>query len=60
MAGRGGYRPRITPVEPLPGIAAKHPGQCDRCNGPIARNDRIVFVRGHAIHCRCASGADDE
>ncbi len=57
---RAAYRPSIMPLPPAPGIAAKHPGQCWTCDGPIFRNDRIVFRRGHAIHTRCAPGADDE
>jgi hypothetical protein len=45
--------------DPLPGLAAKYAGLCWRCDGPIAIGDRIAFHRGHPIHVRCASGADD-
>lgn len=45
---------------PLPGIAARFPSDCPRCPDPINVDDRIVFVRGRAIHVGCASGVDDE
>jgi hypothetical protein len=46
--------------DPQPGIAAQWPSHCPRCDEPIHRNDRVVFVRGRAIHVACANGADDE
>jgi len=49
-------RPSILPRDPAPGIPATHPGQCARCSGPIIRGERIAFVRGAAVHCRCLGG----
>lgn len=47
-------------TDPQPGIPAKYDDVCVRCGEPIARNDRIVFLRGRPIHCGCASGSSDE
>jgi hypothetical protein len=50
---------RVT--DPKPGIVAQWSSECPRCGEFIARGvDRIVFVRGNAIHIGCASGASDE
>ena len=49
-----------TGVDPQPGIAAKFPGSCARCDEGIARGDLVVFQRGAYIHVGCASGADDQ
>lgn len=45
--------------KPQPGIAARFEGVCQRCFCDIRLGQRIVFVRGSAIHVKCASGQDD-
>lgn len=46
-------------TDPQPGIAAKYPSTCHRCDEPINVGDRIAYVRGRAIHARCMNGADE-
>lgn len=45
---------------PPPGIAARWPGACPVCDGPIAVGDRIAYRKGAPVHCACVNGGDDE
>lgn len=47
-------------ADPKPGLAAKHPSYCGRCDVLIAPGERIVFARGRAVHVACASGQEDK
>lgn len=49
----------VTRPTPQPGIPARWPTDCPRCDDPIGAGERIVFQRGRPIHCRCVSGGDD-
>lgn len=46
-------------ARPLPGIAARHPSYCGRCDVLIVPGERIVFARGRAVHVGCASGQEE-
>lgn len=45
---------------PLPGIPARYPSTCPRCEAAIQPNDRIYFRRGEPVHVGCQSGGRDE
>lgn len=40
-------------LDPQPGIPARYPADCKRCNEGIAKGDRIVFEQGDAVHAAC-------
>jgi hypothetical protein len=44
---------------PPPGLAARWPGICRRCEQSYGVGDRVVYSRGEPIHCHCASGGDE-